>query len=134
MLFDLDVTLPTSESRAPNFPGTLSFSFGSRDPALTFDVLCEKDASDGVVGVALLDLEVGNIGNALSCGRDRSGEGGLVGNGEVVLRKGGGYGDLRPLPEIAGDALREFIEVFDECRAGGGGFEWRNESSGNQSQ
>jgi len=45
-----------------------------------------------------------------------SDEGGPFGIGAVVLRESFWKGDLRPILENAGDALRELVTVFGESR------------------
>lgn len=83
--------------------------------------------SDGVVGVVLCDLAVGKGGKAQSWGVGNTGDAGRVGNGDVGLRRKGILnGDLRPLLEIAGDALRAVFTAIgsDEC-----GWDWRIEST-----
>jgi len=77
-----------------------------------------NEDSDGVVGVALRDFEVGKSGKAQSCESERSGEGTGAGRGEVALREGIWYGDFRPFTDRAGDAVREMPAGFGECKAG----------------
>lgn len=77
--------------------------------------------SIGVVGVALRDLEVGKGGNALSCDIVNSGEGGPMATGGaarllLLLLENFENGDLRPLLNIIGDALRELVVVLGEGR------------------
>ena len=47
----------------------------------------EKVVSDGVVGVVLRDLDVGNGGKAQSCAIEKSGDGGPTGSGVVADRE-----------------------------------------------
>ena len=75
--------------------------------------------SIGVVGVALRDLEVGKGGNALSCDIVNSGDGGAMATGGaarllLLLLENFENGDLRPLLNIIGDALRELVVVLGE--------------------
>ena len=78
--------------------------------------------SIGVVGVALRDLEVGKGGNALSCDIVNSGDGGPMATGGaarlllLLLLENFENGDLRPLLNIIGDALRELVVVLTEGR------------------
>ena len=88
-----------------------------------------KEASEGVVGVALRDFEVGNGGKAQSCEIGRFEEGTGAGNGVVTLRDSIWNGDLRSLVGITGDALRELLAVVGDRNGGGGMLEWRKEST-----
>ena len=77
--------------------------------------------STGVVGVALRDLEVGKGGKAQSCDIVSSGDGGPRATGGaarllVLLLVNFENGDLRPLLNIIGDALRELVVVLGEGR------------------
>lgn len=83
--------------------------------------LSGKLESIGVVGVALRDLEVGKGGNAPSCDIVNSGDGGPGTTGGVarllvLLLENFEKGDLRPLSNIIGDALRELVVVLGEGR------------------
>lgn len=73
--------------------------------------------SDGVVGVALRDFEVGKGGKAQSCEIGRSREGTGAGRGVVAIRESAWKGDLRPLWDMTGDALRELLAVLGDGRA-----------------
>ena len=77
-----------------------------------------NEASDGVVGVALRDFEVGNGGKAQSCEIGKSDEGTGTGKGVVTLRDSIWKGDLRPFAGIAGDALRELLAVVGDRNGG----------------
>ena len=77
--------------------------------------------STGVVGVALRDLEVGKGGKAQSCDIVNSGDGGPRATGGaakllVLLLVNFENGDLRPLLNIIGEALRELVVVWGEGR------------------
>ena len=81
MVFILCKTLPPPFPRGPKGANAV---FESACPLAPSGVK-GRLISDGVVGVALRDLDIGNGGKAQSCGSEISGDGDLAGNGDVAL-------------------------------------------------
>ncbi len=96
--------------------GRLEVSTSPLSKGIPKDVLC------GVVGVLLRDLEVGNTGNALSCGSGRaSGDGERDANGAVALRNIFLCGDFLPLKDEVGEELSLSFETPLVAKGGLGG-------------
>ena len=118
MLFIRCRTLPPPVDRGLKGANADSRSVFSRMTRLggTLNV----EVSIGVVGVALRDLEIGKGGKAQSCDIVNSGDEGPRATEGVarllLLLENLENGDLRPLLNIIGDALRELVEVLGEGR------------------
>ena len=119
MLFIRCRTLPPPVDRGLKGANAESRSVFSRMTRLGGKLNVE--VSIGVVGVALRDLEIGKGGKAQSCDIVNSGDEGPGATGGVVrllllLLENFENGDLRPLLNIIGDALRELVVVLGEGR------------------